>query len=95
MITGVYAKNGERTELVTNGLAEIVPDRELDALFYFLPKRTRKRKSRLHKAAILASMGAPLIAAETITDAFGYRFFVPLYLAALAWCGVVIYANRV
>ena len=95
MIQGVYAKNGEITELITNGMTEITPEQKgLDALFYFLPVKVRKRKSKLHKAAILLSLGAPLIAAETISDAYGYAFFTPLYIAALIWCGIVLYANR-
>lgn len=96
MIQGVYAKDGETVELLTNGMTEIVPERSngLDALFYFLPVKVRKRKSKLHKALILLSLGAPLIAAETISDAYGYAFFAPLYVAALIWCGIVLYANR-
>ena len=96
MIQGVYAKNGETTELITNGMTEIVPERDggLDALFYFLPVKVRKRKSKLHKALILLSLGAPLIAAETVSDTYGLQFFTPLFIAALIWCGIVLYANR-
>ena len=95
MITGVYTKNGETTELVTNGMTEIVPEQKgLDALFYFLPVKVRKRKSKLHKAMILLSLGAPLIAAETVSDTYGLQFFTPLFIAALVWCGIVLYANR-
>lgn len=95
MIEGTFYKNGETIELLTNGMTEIVPEQKgLDALFYFMPVRIKKRKSKLHKALILLSLGAPLIAAETISDAYGYAFFAPLYVAALIWCGIVLYANR-
>lgn len=95
MIQGVYAKDGETVELLTNGMTEIVPERTegLDALFYFLPVKVRKRKSKLHKAMILLSLGAPLIAAETVSDAYGLQFFTPLFIAALVWSAIVLYAN--
>lgn len=89
---GTYVKKGEVTEVVIgDGITEILPpeEKQLHALFYFMPKHEKKRKSLLHKALILASVAAPFVAAEFVA----LPLFAPVYALAVGWLGIVVYAN--
>lgn len=91
---GTYLKNGEVTEVIIgNGLTEILPPvdvrhADVDALFYFMPRPERKRKSTAHRVAIFASVVLPYLAALAFTGACEI-----IYVMALVWSAIVILAN--
>lgn len=94
MIKGTYLKEGEVTEVIYgNGLTELLPPvdvrkMDVDALFYFLPKGEKKKKSVAHKIAILASVALPYFLALAFTGTFEV-----IYVMAVVWTGIVILAN--